>query len=143
MHYLYKITNQLNNKVYIGQTVDIHRRRHAHQSYAKNPERTCQYIHRAMSKYGVENFTLDIIDFGLDKHQADCLEINYIIQFDSRNPEKGYNFKPGGKTWDDNFRQIMSEKHKQYYVDHPEKREEISIQFKKMWENIEIRRKEL
>src|SRR5208282_6002188 len=61
MHYLYRITDALNNKVYIGQTVDNKKRWMQHKSYAKNPEKTGQYIHRAMNKYGVENFTFEII----------------------------------------------------------------------------------
>ena len=49
-----------------------------------------------MKKYGVENFTYEVIDFAFDQWQADCLEKNYIHQYDSRNKEHGYNIAPGG-----------------------------------------------
>lgn len=98
MHYIYKITDNLNNKVYIGQTNNDKQRwrQHKHLS-GKNP---VQYIHRAMKKYGIEKFIYQIIDFANNQWQADCLEINYIDQYDSRNVEKGYNLSPGGdKVW--------------------------------------------
>ena len=98
MHYLYRITNRLNGKIYIGQTVDDKRRWIAHQSYAKNPERTGQYIHRSMSKYGIENFTYEVIDFAFNRWQADCLEENYIQRYESRDKNKGYNRAPGGNV---------------------------------------------
>lgn len=96
LHIIYKITNQLNQKVYIGQTVNLHRRWQAHKNYAKNPETTGQYIHRAMAKYGADSFTIEIVDFGLCVSQANCLERYYIQLYDSRNRECGYNISMGG-----------------------------------------------
>lgn len=98
MHYLYKITDILNNKVYIGQTVDFNKRWGAHKSYAKNPERTGQYIHRAMAKYGVENFIYEVIATCLTQEAADEAEEILIKQYDSQNKEYGYNVKPGGNV---------------------------------------------
>ena len=98
MHYLYKITNQLSGKVYIGQTVNDKNRWIAHKSYAKNSEETGQYIHRAMAKYGVENFTFDVIATCKTQEDADEAESILINQYDSKNKEHGYNIKPGGNT---------------------------------------------
>jgi group I intron endonuclease len=100
MHYLYRITNQLNSKVYIGQTVDDKARWGAHQSFAKNPEKTGQYIHRAMAKYGVENFIYEVIAACRTQEDADETETTLIKQYDSRNIENGYNIAPGGnQAW--------------------------------------------
>ncbi len=96
MHYLYRITNQLNEKVYIGQTVNDKRRWAAHKSFAKNPERTGQYIHRAMSKYGSENFTFEVIATCRTQDDADETENMLINQYDSRNSGVGYNLLNGG-----------------------------------------------
>jgi group I intron endonuclease len=98
MHYIYKITNILNNKLYIGQTVKSKKRWSQHKAYAKNPEQTKQYIHRAMNKHGIENFTFEIIDCAVDQSQADCIEYCLITEYDSRNKEKGYNLWPGGNS---------------------------------------------
>ena len=109
MHYLYKITNQLNQKIYIGQTIDEKRRWQAHKSYAKNPERTGQYIHRAMAKYGVDSFIYEVIAICLTQQDTDETEIQLIKQYDSRNKEFGYNIRPGGETMSEEERKVLSE----------------------------------
>lgn len=98
MHYIYKITNILNNKIYIGQTTNPDYRWYQHRSYANSDSKYKQYIHSAMAKHGIENFIFEIIDFGLNHWHADCLEENYIKIYDSRNKQLGYNIKPGGNT---------------------------------------------
>lgn len=97
MHYLYKITDTLNKKVYIGQSNREIERWRQHK-YLSRQDEPLQYIHRAMKKYGIDNFTYEVIDFAQNRWQADCLEENYIQQFDSRNKEKGYNRAPGGNV---------------------------------------------
>ena len=125
MYYLYKITNQLNGKVYIGQTVNDKRRWVAHKSYAKQDE-PVQYVHRAMKKYDIENFTYEVIDFAFNQWQADCLEINYIKQYNSRSKKHGYNIAHGGNvTWQSGlppeaypmYGKHHTEEHKQYMSD--------------------------
>ena len=96
MHYLYKITDTLNNKVYIGQTVDNKKRWLQHKAYAKAPEKTGQYIHRAMAKYGIENFTFEIIATALTQEDTNETESILIKQYDSRNKDRGYNLMIGG-----------------------------------------------
>lgn len=95
MHYIYKITNTLNGKVYIGQS-NSKRRWSQHQYFAKNPEQTKQYIHRAMAKYGVENFIFEEIASCLTQEDTDETESLLIKQYDSRNKNYGYNLAPGG-----------------------------------------------
>lgn len=96
MDYIYKITNLLNQKVYIGQTVNPGRRWTDHKWLSSN--NPIQYIHRAMAKDGIENFTFTIIASSWTDNQKDIddLETMLINQYDSRNKEKGYNIAPGG-----------------------------------------------
>ena len=54
---IYKITNKLNNKAYIGQSIDIERRFEEH----KRDKDNCR-IHLAIQKYGVDNFVFEIIE---------------------------------------------------------------------------------
>lgn len=66
---IYKITNQVNGKVYIGQSINISSRWRAEKSAAFNPnnaEYDC-YRSRAFRKYGVENFIFEIIEECLPK----------------------------------------------------------------------------
>jgi group I intron endonuclease len=56
---IYKITNKINNKSYIGQSVDIKRRFIEHKML--NREETLS-LKRAFRKYGVENFTFEVLE---------------------------------------------------------------------------------
>ncbi len=94
MHYLYRITNQLNGKVYIGQSNKETERWRQHKYFVRR-EKPRQYIHRAMAKYGVENFVYEVIAMCKTLEDADELEIQLIVRYDSRNKEKGYNISPG------------------------------------------------
>lgn len=67
-----------------------------HKAYAKNPEKTGQYIHRAMAKYGVENFIFEIISTCRTQEDTDETESILIKQYDSRSKEHGYNLMIGG-----------------------------------------------
>lgn len=98
MFYLYRITNQLNNKMYIGQSNKEKERWRQHKYFGRNPEKTGQYIHRAMNKYGVENFIYEVIATCCTNEDANETEKQLISQYDSRNPEKGYNVAPGGDS---------------------------------------------
>lgn len=95
MHYLYRIVNQLNGKIYIGQS-NSNRRWSQHLYFAKYPERTGQYIHRAMAKHGAINFTYEVIATCLTQEDANIIEDVLIQQYDSRNKERGYNLNAGG-----------------------------------------------
>lgn len=96
MYYLYRIINQVNQKVYIGQSNKEKERWRQHKYFAKNPEKTGQYIHRAMAKYGVENFIYEVISICKTSEDADFTETQLINQYNSRNKENGYNLAPGG-----------------------------------------------
>ena len=94
IYYLYTITDTLNNKVYVGQTVDFKRRWRDHQWLARNKQE--QYIHRAMAKYGSHNFVFGTIACCWTQEDANEIEKLLIQQYDSRNMENGYNISPGG-----------------------------------------------
>ena len=95
MHYLYRITNQLDGKVYIGQTNKPDYRWYQHRSYAKS-EKPQQYIHRAMAKHGIENFVFDVIATCKTPEDTNEIESLIITQYNSRNKDHGYNLMVGG-----------------------------------------------
>jgi len=87
--YIYKTTNKLDNKIYIGQhkcssKLDI-------KYYGKG-----KYISLAIKKYGKDNFINEAIVYVDDKEEADILETYYIKKYDCLWP-KGYNFALGGE----------------------------------------------
>lgn len=57
---IYKITNRVNNKFYIGQSIDVLQRINQH-FMSRNSKRN-NIIDRAISKYGIENFTCEILE---------------------------------------------------------------------------------
>ena len=94
---IYKATNKLNHKVYIGQTRNgLSRRMRQHLNDAKNERFDC-YFHRALRKYGSDGFEWEVIDDSVSSlEELDELERMYIEQYDSFNKNKGYNTTSGG-----------------------------------------------
>lgn len=88
--YIYKVTNKINGKVYIGQTNNLKRRIQEH----KHDRRAGHLLHAAIKKYGFENFEIEILYFGPEYNDK---EREYISLYDSRNPKKGYNITTGGQ----------------------------------------------
>lgn len=97
MIYLYKITNIVNSKIYIGQTNNPNLRWSQHKSNAKY-NRGNQVITRAITKYGENNFDFEVIASCLTKENADLSEQDVILQYDCLNHLKGYNVAAGGNT---------------------------------------------
>lgn len=93
---IYKITNLINGKSYIGQSINIKRRIKEHmRDYLKFD----YAIYKAIRKYGIGNFSFDIL-CECKKDELDDLEIKYINEFRSYgrfSDSKGYNETLGGK----------------------------------------------
>lgn len=94
---IYKITNLITNKVYIGQSIDINRRWVEHKCYYKcnNHHNSNSYLYKSMKKYGLDNFKFEIVEV-VTEDQLDEKEIFYIKLFKSDNRDMGYNLTEGG-----------------------------------------------
>lgn len=91
MGYIYKITNTINNKCYIGQTLnDVKERWRQHRKKSTN----CRYLKHAFIKYGFDKFKFELICICFDE-DLDRYEIEYIKKFNCLVPN-GYNLKSGG-----------------------------------------------
>lgn len=89
---VYKHTTP-SNKVYIGITSqEVGRRWQCGSGYYGN-----DHFRKAIKKYGWENITHEVLYTGLTKEQACSKEIELIAEYDSANPEKGYNKSTGGE----------------------------------------------
>lgn len=92
---VYKITNEINGKVYIGQTIrSLKQRWKDHKREAKDCKRS-RAIHIAIKKYGVENFTIEQIDSATTQEELNEKERSWIKYYES-NTSKGYNLTDGG-----------------------------------------------
>lgn len=106
---VYKITNKVNGKIYIGITNQGSGvRYYKHWSDARKGD-PCP-IHKAMAKYGKENFTLEIIDFANNYGELKEKEKFYIKKFNSMDRSIGYNLTEGG---DGTFGRLHSEETKE------------------------------
>ena len=93
---IYKITNKINNKIYIGQSVNIEQRFYTHCSDALNKQDN-NYFHNAIRKYGKENFYIDILEI-CSANELNEREIYWIKQYNSINKKIGYNSSIGGNS---------------------------------------------
>ena len=94
--YVYKITNNINNKVYIGITNNYKKRWANEKSYPKSPEKR-QIIQEAIHKYGKENFSFELLYSNLSVENACEKEIQLIKEYNCLVPN-GYNVDKGGKN---------------------------------------------
>lgn len=58
---VYKITNLINGKIYIGSAVNLNRRCYQHFYHLKNNNHHSNYLQKAFNKYGIENFIFETI----------------------------------------------------------------------------------
>lgn len=92
---IYIGTCSINGKQYVGQTVakDPFRYIRGHFSSARNGSK--KFLHKAIRKYGEENFIFEIIWHTVDKASLDISENSFIELFETTAPN-GYNLRGGG-----------------------------------------------
>jgi group I intron endonuclease len=88
--FIYKTTNLVNGKIYIGKACNKSTMRNSYLGSGK-------YFIRALAKYGKDNFERRIIDFGEDRNDLCRKEVFWIKFYDARNSLVGYNICPGGE----------------------------------------------
>ena len=94
MSYIYKITNKINGLSYIGNTsFDIQKRWREHCKDAKKDRCKGRPLYTAMNEYGVENFTISVIE-ECDSNKSDEKEAFWIDKL--KTYENGYNDTMGG-----------------------------------------------
>ena len=86
-HYLYKITNLINNKFYYG----IHSTNNLNDGYMGSGKG----LHRAYNKYDIENFKKEILEFRNTREEISKLE-SEIVNFDLISSTNCYNIRLGG-----------------------------------------------
>lgn len=93
---IYKITNSVNDKVYIGQTIRTLESRFARHidDAIKNPH-TLNKFHRAINKYGKDKFSIELIDEANTQAELNKKEQYWIKKYNSI--ENGYNTAEGGE----------------------------------------------
>jgi len=97
---IYKTTNLVNGKIYVGQTINK----------SKYYLGSGKLLHYAIKKYGRKNFKCETLCECETKKELDKMEQYWIKQLDSTNKKIGYNIDPGGLG---GVKRKLSEEHKQ------------------------------
>ena len=126
---IYCLTNRLNQKKYIGQTIDFRKRMGQHRR-GVHPQ--CRYLFHAIKKYGWESFDPNIIDSADTKKELDALETQYIKKYDTMNSDLGYNLTTGGEgaVYSEESKKRISDLKLAWWDTHPEEKERVSKQHK-------------
>lgn len=92
MAYIYKIINDINDKVYVGMTnFSIEKRWAEHCRDSKKNSKENRPLYRAMNKYGIDHFQIQLIEETDSPQEREKYWIEYFDSF-----KKGYNATIGG-----------------------------------------------
>lgn len=141
--YVYKTTNLITNKIYIGQKKS---KIFLQEKYLGSGK----LLKKSIAKYGKENFKTELVCECNSKQELDDSEIYYIDLFDARNPQIGYNIASGGAFGDSGYHQGMLGKHQSEkqksvvaktssYKRSDEMKENFSKARQKSWQNEDYR----
>ena len=115
---IYKITNTINNKCYIGQSKDLVTRIRKHIKTLINGTNRNEHLQNAYNTYGTGNFTIEIIE-ECTAEELDEREIYWIDLYHSYDREYGYNKTRGGtggnsyyELMDDDEKEVVDQKRK-------------------------------
>lgn len=93
---IYKITNTVNLKLYIGlTTVSLETRWGGHKTAARTGVE--RHLYNSMRFYGIDKFTIEPIDSATTLKELGEKERYYIKFYETQNPDKGYNLTAGGE----------------------------------------------
>lgn len=94
--YIYSIVNTINNKRYVGKTVNLNQRIQRHWLQLNNNKHHSIKLQRAFNKYGKENFKIEYQQYTIkNEEELYQLEIQTIKKYDSF--YNGYNQTLGGE----------------------------------------------
>lgn len=112
---IYRYTNLINGKRYIGQAKDLNARYSKHLSIAKHHPDKGSLLDKAIAKYGIDNFRYEVLEF-CEPEQMNDLEIYWINYYNTNVYNGGYGYNRnnggdghGGKAWNSGKKGCWSE----------------------------------
>lgn len=121
MGYIYRITNLISKKMYIGQTIRDPNARWCGHKNAIKAGKGCPILQKAVLKDGIKNFKFEVLIICFDE-DLNIYEKEYIKKYNTLAPN-GYNATEGGepggtfigKKHSEETKKILSEKNRKYY----------------------------
>ena len=92
--YIYQIENLVTQESYIGQTIDIKRRKRTHFNELRNNTHKNPKLENSINKYGEQEFHFRFWEFDTTPEELNKLECEYIEKFNSL--KNGFNLVSGG-----------------------------------------------
>ena len=124
--YVYKITNLVNGKIYVGLK--------SGSKFVNSYWGSGSLIRKAIAKYGKDNFSREVLAWCYTRDELEQTEIYWIAKLDAMNPEVGYNLTIGGHTtlgYKYSAEQLASKKTRNGQKQSQETKEKISLSIKK------------
>lgn len=75
---IYKITNIVNKKIYIGSAINIRKRKNVHFCHLRKNKHHSKYLQNSYNKHGKDNFIFEILELVFDKHKLLEIEQYYL-----------------------------------------------------------------
>lgn len=91
---IYKITNKVNGKIYIGSSINCRQRVYSHVSFLARNKHHNSYLQNAFSKYGIDSFIFEVIASVLDTKDLCKIEQDFINETECYKRNIGYNLSP-------------------------------------------------
>ena len=95
---IYRITNKINNKVYIGSSINLSRRKTDHFSTLKNNRHRNSHLQRAFNLYGKDNFYWEVVEYVQTCESTEetliTLEQKWMDKLQAYDDSYGYNICP-------------------------------------------------
>lgn len=116
------ILNNINNKCYIGSSVNIRKRFYEHKHTLRKNKHHSSHLQNAWNKYKEENFSFIVLEKIEDIELLISKEIHWIKLKDSLDPKKGYNIGIPSKNdelklREDSIIKLKIQSYKQFYKD--------------------------
>lgn len=138
---IYKITNTINGKIYIGKTVNFQKRYTAYKGAFKKEDirKINPYFLNSIKKYGPENFTFEVVEVCSLEVLAEK-ELQWMLHYKSTEQEFGYNLRMDSSTGmvtHPSTRKKISERVKREYAEGIRSKEAISEWATDLWKDEE------
>ena len=111
---IYKITNKINNKSYVGQAKDVKKRWYFH-IYKAQKQNTNRPLYNALRKYDLNNFSFEELENCENREIANERETFFIKELNTISPN-GYNLASGGNQFEHSEERLIRENKERNFI---------------------------